>query len=158
MPRPHPDAIAAWASLPRRPPCPPRCHTEEQCRGGGTRYLTLRWGPGLSRGPCSGAWGGQAGAPAAPSPELVLSSRHEHQPTQNLKEKTHIQPGARGPPRAGPEGKAGSSSQSQEDTRSHTSGGDRVKTLGSRPLWCCAIPQPLASILGKVESHDDLDM
>lgn len=101
--------------------------------------------------------GRAGGGPSTPSPGLVLSSRHEHPPTQNLKEKTHIQPSARGPPRAGPEGKAGSSSQSQE-TRSHAPGGDRVKTLGSRPLWRGATPQPLASILGKVESQDDLDV
>ena len=69
MPRPHPNAIATWASLPRRPPPTRKMpHGAEQSPGGDTRYLILRWGPGLSRGPCSGTWEGQAGAPAAPSP------------------------------------------------------------------------------------------
>lgn len=55
----------------------------------GTRYLIRQWGTALLRGPCSGAWGGRERAQAAPAPGLVLSSRRKHQPTQNLKQKTH---------------------------------------------------------------------
>lgn len=46
--------------------------------------LIVRRGAGVSRAPCSGAWGGPAGAQATPSPVLVLFSRRKHQPTQNL--------------------------------------------------------------------------
>ena len=80
------------APVPDVPPSPSaptaqRLQRSRRSQRRGTRYLIPRRGPGLSREPPSGAWGGPEGAQAGPSPGLVLSSRRKHRPTQNLKQR-----------------------------------------------------------------------